>query len=285
MLDETYTLANGVQIPKVGLGTWFIDDGVVAGVVREAVAAGYRHVDTAQDYGNEAGVGEGVRTCGIPRDELFVTTKLSAAIKRYDDALAAIDRSLSTMDLEHLDLVIIHSPQPWTDFGGEDRHFEGNREAWRALEAAHSAGKVRAIGLSNFTAVDVDNVLGACTVAPVVNQVLAHVTNTPTELIDHCVANGMLVEAYSPIGHGQLLANPQLVRLAERYEVSVAQLAIRYTLQLGLLPLPKAANPVHLRSNAELDFEISSADMAEMEAMDEIEDYGEAGVFPVFARR
>ena len=284
ILDETYELTNGVHIPKLGLGTWMIPDDAAAQAVREAVDIGYRHIDTAQAYGNEAGVGEGVRTAGVPRDELFVTTKLAAETKDHDQAAAAIDGSLEALGLDHIDLMIIHSPQPWQHFGSDERFFEGNREAWRALEEAQQAGKLRAIGLSNFQAADIDNIVGAATVAPTVNQILAHISNTPFELIDHSQANGLLVEAYSPIGHGELLKNQEVAAMAERYGVSVPQLAIRYTLQLGLVSLPKTANPDHLRSNAAVDFEISADDMEALRTIDDITDYGEASVMPVFAK-
>ena len=133
ILEETLTLSNGVQIPKLGLGTWMIDDGKAAAAVRATTEIGYRHIDTAQAYGNERGVGEGVRASGIARDKLFVTTKLDAGIKDYEKAKAAIDGSLKTLGLDHIDLMIIHSPQPWSEFHGENRYFEGNVEAWRAL--------------------------------------------------------------------------------------------------------------------------------------------------------
>ena len=162
ILEETYTLSNGVEIPKLGLGTWFIDNANAASAVKEAVKIGYRHLDTAQAYGNEEGVGEGIRTSGMSRDEIFVTTKLAAEVKSYEKAVEAIDGSLKTMGLDHLDLMIIHSPQPWREFRAEDRYFEGNREAWRALEEAYEAGKLRSIGVSNFEREDIDNLLGAC---------------------------------------------------------------------------------------------------------------------------
>jgi len=283
ILEETYTLANGVEIPKLGLGTWFIDDGDAAAAVRNAVSIGYRHIDTAQAYGNEAGVGDGIRTSGLARSELFVTTKLAAEIKTYDAAVAAIDESLSKLGLDYVDLMIIHSPQPWDAFGDEDRYFDGNRQAWRALEKAHNDGKLRAIGLSNFQAVDIDNIIEVATVAPTVNQILAHISNTPSELIEHSKANGMTVEAYSPIGHGELLRNPQLAEVAERYSVSVPQLCIRYVLQLGLVALPKTASPDHMRSNAAVDFEITADDMDTLQNIANIEHYGDASVFPVYS--
>lgn len=281
ILNETYSLSNGIEIPKIGLGTWFTDDAAQA--VRDAAAIGYRHIDTAQAYGNEAGVGEGVRTSGVARDDMFITSKLAAEIKSYDEAVASIDGSLARTGLDHLDLMIIHSPQPWATFGGEDRCFEGNREAWRALEEAYEAGKLRAIGVSNFKAADIDNLIDSCRVTPMVNQILAHVTNTPTELIGYSREKGMVVEAYSPIGHGELFKNAQLADMASRYGVSVPQLAIRYTLQLGLLPLPKTSNPEHMRTNAEVDFEISDEDMDVLTNMEPIENYGDASVFPVYS--
>lgn len=282
ILNESYVLSNGVTIPKLGLGTWMIDDDKAAQAVREAVGIGYRHIDTAQGYGNERGVGEGVRTCGIPREEIFVTTKLEAAIKNYDGAAAAIDGSLERLGLGYIDLMLIHSPQPWTDFGEADRFFEGNREAWRALEDAYKAGKLRAIGVSNFGQADLNNILNNCTVKPMVNQILAHVSNTPLELIEYSQSKGILVEAYSPVAHGEMLKNEALAVMAAQYGVSTAQLCIRYCLQLDMLPLPKTANPEHMRENAAADFEISEADMEALKTIRPIRNYGEASLFPVY---
>lgn len=282
ILEETYTLANGVAIPKIGLGTWFIDNKDVGQALVAAAKIGYRHIDTAQAYGNEAGVGDGVRASGLPRDELFVTTKLGAEVKSYQEAVAAIDTSLQRMRLDYLDMMIIHSPQPWTEFRDADRYLEGNRAAWRALEEAYTAGKLRAIGLSNFEQPDIDNILGACTVRPMVNQILAHIGNTPAELIAYSQAQGMLVEAYSPIAHGELLKNPVVATMAEKYGMSIPQLSIRYTLQLGLLPLPKTANPAHMQANAAVDFVISDADMERLKNVEPIADYGSASMFPVY---
>ena len=282
VLNETYTLSNGVQIPKLGLGTWFIEDDQASQAVREAIAIGYRHIDTAQAYANERGVEEGIRTCGVARDQLFVTTKLAAEIKSYQEAANAIDQSIQTMGLDYIDMMIIHSPQPWADFRAGEHFFEGNREAWRALEDAYKAGKLRAIGVSNFEQEDLDNILDSCTVAPMVDQVLAHVGNTPFDLIRYSQSKGILVEAYSPVAHGEILKNEKVADMARNYNVTVPQLCIRYTLQLGLLPLPKTANPEHMRSNAQLDFEISGEDMDALIRMEKFDDYGEYSFFPVF---
>lgn len=281
--QETYELSNGVRVPKLGLGTWFIEDGEPAAqAVRDAIKTGYRHIDTAQAYGNEAGVGEGVRTCGLPRNEVFVTTKLAAEVKTYDGAAKAIDESLERMGLDHIDLMLIHSPQPWADFRGGD-YAEGNRQAWRAMEEAYEAGKLRAVGVSNFKETDLATIMDSCAVAPMVNQLLVHVGNTPTALIDHCQSLGILVEAYSPVAHGEILHRPELVEMAGRYDVTVPQLCIRYDLQLGTLPLPKTANPEHMRANIALDFEITDDDMARLKSIEPLKYYGEFTHFPVFS--
>ncbi|WP_108658283.1 aldo/keto reductase [Acuticoccus kandeliae] len=282
ILNETYALPNGVEIPKLGLGTWMIDDGAVAKAVRTAVDLGYQHIDTAQAYANERGVGEAVRDCGVPRADLFVTTKLDAGIKDHAGAKASIDGSLATLGLDYIDLMIIHSPQPWSEFGGADRHFEGNLLAWKALEEAYEAGKIRAIGVSNFQKADLANLLENASIKPMVNQILAHVSNTPFDLIADCERNSILVEAYSPVGHGKILNNAEIGAMASKYEVSVPQLCIRYCLELGLLPLPKTANPDHMRTNADVDFEISDADMETLKNAESIKDYGDASIFPVY---
>ena len=282
ILNETFTLSNGVEIPKLGLGTWFINDTDVVEAVKEAVKLGYRHIDTAQAYQNERGVGEGIRAAGVKREEIFVTTKLAAEVKSYEAAVSSIDQSLKTMGLDYIDLMIIHSPKPWMEFHKEDAYADGNREAWRALEEAYKAGKLRAIGVSNFEKEDLDNILESCTVKPMVNQILAHISNTPKELIQYSQDNGILVEAYSPIAHGELMKNEDVINMAEKYGVSVPQLSIRYVLQLDLLPLPKTANPAHMKSNAAVDFVISDEDMEFLKNIEQIENYGEASMFPVY---
>lgn len=282
ILEETYTLSNGVKIPKLGLGTWFISDKDVVQAVKDAAQIGYRHIDTAQAYRNEPGVGEGIRASGVNRNDIFVTTKLAAEVKSHDKAVSAIDGSLQTMGLDYIDMMIIHSPQPWRQFRGDDRYFEGNREAWRALEEAYKAGKLRAIGLSNFEQPDIDNILASCSVKPMVNQILVHISNTPTDLIEYTQGKGILVEAYSPVAHGELLKNQGIGKIAEKYGVTIPQLSIRYVLQLGLLPLPKTANPAHMRNNADMDFVISDADMLLLKNVPQIEDYGDASMMPVY---
>jgi len=282
MFNETYKLLNGVEIPLLGLGTWLLDDEQAATAVRNAVSLGYRHVDTAQAYMNEAGIGEGIRSCGVAREELFITTKVAAEAKTYEEVTKSIDESLTKMGLDYIDLLIIHSPQPWTEFREENRYFEENKEAWKAMEDAYKAGKVKAIGLSNFLQDDIENILSNCEIKPMVNQILAHVSNTPLELIEFCQKNDILVEAYSPIAHGAVLDNKEIKVIADKYGVSVAQLCLRYDIQLGLAVIPKTANPDHMRINAELDFVISDADMEILKNVEPIQDYGEHSYFPVF---
>lgn len=284
ILQESYPLNNGVKIPKVGFGTWMIEDKAAVQAVKDALMIGYRHIDTAQAYENERGVGEAIRTSGIERSEIFLTSKVAAEHKTYESASKSIDESLEKLGLDTIDLMIIHAPQPWAEFR-EANYDEGNVEAWRALEDTYKAGKVRAIGLSNFNQHDVENILQHATIKPAVNQILAHISNTPFELIDYCKENDILIEAYSPVGHGELLKNPELKEMAEKYQVSVPQLAIRYCLELGLLPLPKSADKAHIQSNGEVDFELSKEDMELLKTIQPIENYGESSNFPVYNKK
>jgi len=285
ILRETYELSNGVRIPKLGLGTWLLDNDETAEAVGNAVRLGYRHIDTAQAYENEDGVGTGLKTCGVPREQIFVTTKVRAEHKTRESAAASIDESLRKLGTDYVDLLIIHSPQPWKEFRGEEnRYFAENREVWRALEDAYRAGKARAIGLSNFLRDDLENILSSCEIRPTANQVLCHVSNTPFGLIDFCGQNRIQVEAYSPAAHGAILAHEAVRSIAERYHVSAAQLCLRYDLQLGAVVLPKSANPEHMKNNADLDFAISDADMAALKKIEKLKDYGRDKDFPVFAK-
>ena len=281
MLKETYILNNGKEIPKIGLGTWEIPDDKVAEAVRQAVKIGYRHIDTAQGYGNERGVGEGIRTCGLPREELFITTKLEADAKDPEEARKLIMNSLNVMDIGYIDLLIIHAPQPWAEFREENRYFKENREIWKVLEEFVKEGKVKSIGLSNFLEDDLKNILDGCEIKPAVNQVLCHISKTPFELIDFCKANDIQVEAYSPVAHGQMLKNKDVMKLAEKYGVTIPQLCVRYDLQLGTVVLPKTANPDHMENNADVDFAISDEDMEILKSAAPIENYGEFDKFPV----
>lgn len=222
IFEESFTLNNGVKIPKLALGTWEIPDDQVAEAVRQAVKIGYRHIDTAQAYGNERGVGEGVRTAGIKREDLFVNSKVAAEIKDYEGAKKSIDETLAKMKLDYLDMMIIHNPQPWVEVNqSNDRHFAGNVEVWRALEDAMRAGKLRAIGVSSFEKEDLDNLTAHSDTKPMVNQILTHIGATPEGLINYSQANDIVVEAFSPIAHGAAMHNEAIKQMADKYNVSV----------------------------------------------------------------
>ncbi len=283
MNNKTIRLSNGVEIPILALGTWMIDDDKAAEAVKAAIRIGYRHFDTAQAYGNEHGVGEGIRTCQIPREQLFVTSKVAAEYKTYEEASASIDKTLQDMKLDYLDMMIIHSPQPWKEVNQSDnRYAEGNQLAWKALEDAYKARKIRAIGVSNFLESDIPNIWEIAEIKPMVNQVLCHISNTPLKLIDFCQRKGIVMEAYSPIAHGEAFKNKIIAEMAKKYGVSIPQLCIRYDIQLNMIVLPKTVNIQRMKENTEIEFVISDEDMEILKSVEKIKDYGEHSIFPVF---
>lgn len=280
---EYFTLSNGVKIPKIGYGTWRIKDDIASSLVKNAIEVGYSLIDTAQGYRNERGVGEGIKESGVNREDLFIASKVEAHIKNYDDARASIDRSLEVMGLNYLDQIIIHSPQPWDEFRGENRYFKENIEVYKAIEDAYNEGKIRVIGVSNFLIDDLKNILENCKIKPMVNQVLLHISNTDFKLLQFCKKENILVEAYSPIAHGEILKDEEIKKMAEKYNVSVAQICIKYAIELGTVALPKTENIEHMKSNLEVDFEISKEDLEILKSMKKIENYGEYSKFPVFS--
>ena len=283
MFNEYLTLPNGIKVPQLALGTWLIDDDKAADAVKAALEIGYRHIDTAQAYANERGVGEGIRASGINREDIFVTTKVAAEHKDYKSAAEGIDGSLKALGLDYIDLMIIHSPQPWVEVNQSDnRYHKGNLEAWRALTDAYKAGKIKAIGVSNFLQEDIENIWNNAEIKPMVNQVLCHISNTPLELIEYCQNKGIVMEAYSPVAHGEAMRIPAIAQMAEKYGVSVPQLCIRYDIQLGMIVLPKTANPVHMKSNSDVDFVISDEDMEILKHLEKIDNYGDSSFFPVY---
>lgn len=274
VLEEFYKLNNGQRIPKIALGTWQTPNDVAATAVSAAIEAGYRHIDTAIAYENETGVGAGLKAAlqstGIHRESIFITTKIPAEVKNYDGAVRCIQESMDRLDAFHIDMMLIHAPRPWAEMDSTsgNRYFKENIEVWKALEEAYEAGKIRAIGVSNFEIDDLNNIMAGGRVIPAVNQIRVHIGHVPTELIDFCEQNGILVEAYSPNATGRLLKVPEVCAMAEKYHVSVPQLASRFVLQLGLLPLPKSVHDDRIRQNAQLDFEINSNDMAKLLKLD-----------------
>jgi diketogulonate reductase-like aldo/keto reductase len=266
ILTDTYTLTGGIEIPKIGFGTWQVPEGPEAyDSVRAALDAGYRHIDTARAYGNEASVGRAVRDSGIDRDDIFITTKLPAEIKSFDGAKAAFETSTSLLDLGHVDLYLIHAPWPWQDIGSE--HTDGNIAAWRAMIEIHEAGGSRAIGVSNFSGDDIQALIDVTGVVPAANQIRYFIGHTQDDVTAYCDERGILVEAYSPLATGGLLDNEEIGAIAAKYGKSAAQLAIRYTLEKGTLPLPKTTTPSRIVENADVDFEISAEDLAALDGV------------------
>ncbi|PPI29187.1 2,5-diketo-D-gluconic acid reductase, partial [Rathayibacter sp. AY1B1] len=238
-LTDTFTLSNGVAIPKIGFGTWQIPDGPEAyDATTAALEAGYRHIDTARAYGNEASVARALRDSGVPRDEVFITTKLPAEVKDYEGAKASFETTMAALELDHVDLYLIHAPWPWQDMGSD--HREGNIAAWKAMEEILEAGRSRAIGVSNFQVADLESLIAATDVVPHANQIRWFVGNTQDETTAYCKEHGILVEGYSPLATGGLLDNSDIGEIAAKYDKSVAQLCIRYLLEKDVLPLPKS---------------------------------------------
>src|SRR5919112_1890492 len=241
VLTDTFTLANGGQIPKVGFGTWLLKEGDECyNAVADALRLGYRHIDTARAYNNEASVGRAVRESGIPREEIYVTSKLPAEAKDYDKAVEEFETTMGQIGLDYLDLYLIHAPWPWDEVGKDCR--EENRQIWKAMEEFLASGRVKAIGVSNFGPEDLDSLLAACETKPMVNH-------------------------------------PEIADIAARYGVSAPQLCIRYLLQKDAVVLPKATKTPHIQQNAELDFEISAADMGVLDAMRDTEKHEDAMEF------
>ncbi|WP_375399726.1 aldo/keto reductase [uncultured Amnibacterium sp.] len=266
-LTDTFTLANEVRIPKIGFGTWQVPDGPETyDSVRAALDAGYRHIDTARAYGNEASVGRAVRDSGVARDELFITTKCPAEVKTADGARDAFQRSSAALDLGPVDLYLIHAPWPWSDRGSD--HRDGNIEVWKVFEELYSSGESRSIGVSNFSVDDLESLLAATEVVPHANQIRWFIGNTQDETTAFCAEHAILVEGYSPLATGGLLDNREIAQIADRYGKSVAQVSIRYLLQRDVLPLPKSTTPARIVENAAVDFELSAEDMQALDGLD-----------------
>ena len=254
------TLSDGNEIQQLGLGVYKVDDVTAAGLVEGAIAAGYRRVDTAKLYYNEAGVGAGVRASGIPREEIFVTTKVWNDDQGYDETLRAFDTSLALLGMDYVDLYLIHWPAP-----SQDRY----RDTWRALEALHRDGRMRSIGVSNFTEAHLERLLDSATETPVVNQVEVQPWLQQDALIAFNAANGIQTEAWSPLGRGRVLDDPTIARIAAKHERSSAQIVLRWHVQRGLLVIPKSNSLERIRENSRVfDFELDAADLSEIAGLE-----------------
>lgn len=266
---ENYILSNGVQIPKIGFGTWQIPDGTeVYNSVSHALKVGYTHVDTAQIYRNEEGVGRAIADSELAREKIFLTTKIWNDKHDYELAKASIDESLEKLSVDYVDLLLIHWPNPIA-LREKDAWKAGNAGAWKAMEEAYRAGKVRAIGVSNFMIHHLEALFETAEIKPHVNQVLLAPGCPQEELVSFCRQHAILLEAYSPLGTGSIFNNPLVQELAQKYGKSIAQIALRWSLQKGFLPLPKSVTPNNIEANLQIfDFELSAEDVARLDKVE-----------------
>ena len=270
MIKQTsFKLYNGVEIPAIGFGTWQVKDGDEAyDSVRWAIEAGYRHIDTAYAYGNEESVGRAIRDSGIAREDIFITTKLPSHIKTYEGAKAHFEESRAALGFDFIDLYLIHAPWPWSNIGEDCT--EGNIEAWRAMIDIYNEGKVRAIGVSNFAVKDIEALIAATGVKPTVNQIRYFIGNRQDAITDYCQANGILIEAYSPLATGEIAAHEKLAPIANKYGVSIPQLCIRYCIEKNTLPLPKSVHKERIITNIDVDFRIEKEDIDYLDSIGRI---------------
>lgn len=263
-LTDTFKLNNGYEIPCIGYGTFQTPDGdsVVNGV-KEAIKVGYRHIDTAWFYQNEKGVGQAIRESGVKREDLFITSKLWNSDRGYESAKEAFEKSMDNLELEYLDLYLIHWPANKKQFENAE---EINADTWRAFEDIYETGRVKAIGLSNFLPHHIDELMKTAKIKPMVNQIEFHPGFAQIETAKYCIKNDIVVEAWSPLGRKDALSNETLIELSKKYNKSVAQICIRWVLQHNILPLPKSVTPSRIIENADVfDFEINNEDMKEID--------------------
>lgn len=266
-LTSTYKLSNGIEIPVVGFGTWQTPDGEVAvQSVKEALHAGYRHIDTAQGYGNEESVGRAISESGIPREDIFVTSKLGNGQHSYDLVMQSFEESLKKLQTDYLDLFLIHWPNP---LGFRENWEQANADTWRAFEELYESGKIKAIGVSNFLPHHLETLSKTAKIMPMVNQIFLAPGELQESVVSYAHEHHMLLEAYSPLGTGKIFDVPEMKQLAETHKKSIAQVAIRWSLQHGFLPLPKSVTPSRIKENTQVfDFELSETEMATIDALD-----------------
>ncbi|MFE5430480.1 aldo/keto reductase [Peribacillus simplex] len=264
-IGETITLHNGVKMPQLGFGVFKVKNGnETVESVKKAIEVGYRAIDTAAIYENEEGVGQAIRECGVPREELFITSKVWNTEQGYETTLQAFDDSLNRLGLEYLDLYLIHWP-------GKDKYLE----TWRALEKLYKDGKVKSIGVSNFHVHHLENLLANSEVKPVVNQIELHPLLTQAEIRDYCAKHEIKVESWSPLGRGNLLEEPTINHIAKKHGKSSAQVLIRWHLQHDLVVIPKSITPSRIEENAEVyDFSLSLNEMNQIDALNKNERFG-----------
>jgi diketogulonate reductase-like aldo/keto reductase len=263
-----FTLSNGIKIPSIGFGTWQIPDGKITfDAVSFALQNGYKHIDTALAYGNETSVGRAVRDSGKKRNEIFVTSKLPAEIKTYEGALRSFDRTMENLDLDYVDLYLIHAPWPWSEKGKD--FTRENVKVWKAMEEIYKSGRCSAIGVSNFNISDLTAIMKNCNIIPMANQIKFFIGYTQEDITQFCQKNNILVEGYSPLASGAILENKTIAAMAQKYSTTLPKICIRYVLQKGVLPLPKSIHPEYILQNADVDFEITDNDIKYLNSLNE----------------
>ena len=264
--DKKFKLYNGVEIPAIGFGTWQSKDGDEAyNAVKWALKHGYTHIDTARSYGNEASVAKAIAESGIKREDLFITTKLLSDVKSYDGAIECFNKSLEALNTDYVDLYLIHAPWPWYNVGLQN--LDGNVEAWRAMIDLYKAGKVRAIGVSNFNVSEIEYLINKTGVKPMANQIRFFVGNTQNAITSYCQSNNILIEAYSPMATGSMLEKEEMKAIAKKYNTSIAKICLRYCIQKNTLPLPKSVHEERIKDNLDVDFELSNEDMEYLDSL------------------
>lgn len=266
-LNDYFKLHNGVKIPCIGFGTHQVEDGEMAvSIVKEAIAQGYRHIDTAAGYGNEESVGIAVKESGIPRDEIFITSKLQNSHHGYENTMAAFEDTMKKLDMDYLDLYLIHWPNPKKY---RDEWQAANAGTWKAFEELYKAKRIRAIGISNFHPRHIEELMKTAEIIPMVNQIRLCPGDRQDEVVAYCKDMNMVVQAYSPLGTGLIFEVPEMQEIAQKYGKSIAQVTLRWSLQMGFLPLPKSVTPSRIKENADVfAFELSQKDMQTISALE-----------------
>lgn len=266
-MDASVKLSNGLSVPSVGFGTATLRDDACVLAVKEAVQMGYRLIDTASQYGNEVEVGEGIRQSGVPRESLFVCSKLWDDDHGYESTHRAVQATLDRLGLEYLDLYLIHWPNPRSlrEIGYETH----NAQSWRAMEELYREGKLRSIGVSNFQPHHLEALMKHSNIPPMINQICLHPGRTQPETVSYCREHGILLEAYCPLGAGRVLKHPVILDMAEHYGKSPAQICLRWHLQNGFIPLPRSSRVEGIRANLDIfDFCLKQEDVDVLSGLD-----------------
>jgi len=277
-------LRNGLMIPRVGFGTWSVKDEEAEKVVCDAVSVGYTHIDTSSSYGNEKGIGKGIKSCGLERKKLFITTKIPAEIKDYQKAIDSIENSMKELDLNYIDLVLISSPQDTSEYVPGKNFDKENVEVWKALEYMYLKGKVKAIGVSNFNVRDLENLFKNCHIPPMVNQICCYIGNTPLHLIKYCQKHKIVVEAYSTLDQGKIFNDARVKDMAMKYRLSIASLSVRYVIDLGCVSLPKSSTKDHMIENFDTDMRLKHDDV-ELMASFVAQEFADHKMWPTYNSR